>query len=146
MGARVGRLLIYGATVLSLGHHIDHVVRGNHVGWPLTDQVTPFTYSLAVYPFILLGLYLSLRNRAGVWYWMLLSGAGGVFLAATHLGPAAVEPPADIIHAYSNPLIGWVAFSWLLSLVAVLVVLFVYEARLWWAQKRQPPGKPADHG
>lgn len=51
--------LVYGATVLSLGHHLDHVVRGNHTGRPLTDQVTPFTYSLGVYPLILLGLCLS---------------------------------------------------------------------------------------
>jgi hypothetical protein len=50
-----GRSLIYLATVLSLGHHLDHVLRGNHSGWPLSGDVTPFTYSLAVYPLILLG-------------------------------------------------------------------------------------------
>ena len=41
------------ATFMSLGHHLDHVLRGNHVGWPLTEHPTPFTYS--VYPLILLG-------------------------------------------------------------------------------------------
>lgn len=136
MGTRVARSLIYLATVLSLGHHVDHIVRGNHTGWPLTDQVTPFTYSLAVYPFIVLGLYLSLTNKVGPGYWLLLSGPGALFLAATHLGPTAVEPPGDIINAYSTPLIGWLAFAWLLSLIAVLVAMFVYEIRLW-RQKRQ---------
>jgi len=57
--------LIFLATFMSLGHHIDHVIRGNHVGWPLTAEVTPFTYSLVVYPLILLGLYLYASNRVG---------------------------------------------------------------------------------
>lgn len=42
-------------TVFGIGHHVDHIIRGNHVGWPLTPEVTPFTYSLGFYPFIALG-------------------------------------------------------------------------------------------
>ena len=57
--------LIFLAMFMSLGHHIDHVIRGNHVGWLLTEQVTPFTYSLGVYPLILLGLYLYASGRVG---------------------------------------------------------------------------------
>lgn len=37
-------------TVLGIAHHVDHIIRGNHVGWPITAEVNPFTYSLAVYP------------------------------------------------------------------------------------------------
>jgi len=48
--------LIFLAIVMSLGHHIDHVIRGNHVGWILTEHVTPFTYSLGLYQYILPGL------------------------------------------------------------------------------------------
>jgi hypothetical protein len=47
------------ATVFGIGHHIDHVIRGNHVGWPLIEEPTPFTYSLGFYPFIASGLYFS---------------------------------------------------------------------------------------
>ncbi len=43
-------------TFMSLGHHLDHVLRGNHVGWPLTEHPAPFTYSFGVYPLIFLGL------------------------------------------------------------------------------------------
>lgn len=131
MHTRTARLLILLATVLSLGHHADHVIRGNHTGWPVTDEVTPFTYSLAVYPIILLGLYLSMRRRVGAGFWALLSGAGAVFLAAVHLGPGALEPPGDILDAYRSPLLGALAFGWLLALLAVLVALFVHEVRLW---------------
>ena len=128
---RRARLLTYLAAGLSIGHHVDHVIRGNHIGWPLIEQATPFTYSLAVYPLILLGLYLSRAGRAGAGYWLLLSGLGAVFLSIVHFGPAAVEPPDDIIGEYSSPLAGWLAFSWLLALIAALGTLFMHEALVW---------------
>lgn len=46
---RTARTLIYLAVLLSAGHHLDHVLRGAHLAWPLTDQVSPFTISLGVY-------------------------------------------------------------------------------------------------
>jgi len=29
------------STLLGVAHHVDHVVRGNHVGWPVTSHVNP---------------------------------------------------------------------------------------------------------
>lgn len=136
MRTRGAHFLIYLATALSLGHHVDHVIRGNHTGWPLTEQITPFTYSLAVYPLILLGLHLSRSGKVGAGYWLLLSGPGTAFLIAVHLGPTAIEPPGDIIGEYST-LLGWVAFGWLLTLIAVLAATFVYEARQWRRERQQ---------
>ena len=92
--------LIFLAMFMSLGHHIDHVMRGNHVGWPRSAEVTPFTYSLGVYPLILLGVYLFASGRVGPGYWAILSGSGALFVAAIHFSPVAVEPPADIINLY----------------------------------------------
>ena len=128
--------LIALATVLSLGHHLDHVIRGNHVGWPLTAEATPFTYSLGVYPIILLGLALTWSRRAGPGYWALLSGAGAIFVAAIHFGPAAVEPPADIIEVHEPRLVGWLAFAWLVAFVAVLVAHSLYATYRWARQRR----------
>ena len=128
--------LIALATVLSLGHHLDHVIRGNHVGWPLTAGVTPFTYSLGVYPLIALGLALTRSRRVGPGYWALLSGAGAAFVAAIHFGPAAVEPPADIIEVHASRLVGWLAFAWLVAFVAVLVAHSLYAAYRWSRQRR----------
>jgi hypothetical protein len=51
--------VIFTPFFLGVLHHIDHIVRGNHVGWPLIAEVTPFTYSLAVYPLGFIGLYLT---------------------------------------------------------------------------------------
>lgn len=123
--------LIYLATLMSLGHHVDHLIRGNHVGWPVTPEVTPFTYSLGVYPVILLGLLLYQSGRVGPGYWALLSGGGALFLAAIHFGPDAIEPPADIIELYEPRIIGWFAFAWLVGLVVVLAIASLHAARLW---------------
>jgi hypothetical protein len=137
--------LIFLAMIMSLGHHIDHIIRGNHVGWLLTAEGNPFTYSLGIYPLILLGLYLYASGRVGEGYWAILSGSGALFVAAIHFGPAAVEPPADIINLYEPRIFGWLAFSWLVVFVMVLVATCIYELRSWFAQRRvrstSPRGK-----
>jgi hypothetical protein len=51
--------------VMSLGHHLDHLIRGNAVGWPLTEQVNAFTASLVVYPIIATGLLAYRAGRVG---------------------------------------------------------------------------------
>lgn len=131
--------LVFLATLLSLGHHIDHIIRGNHVGWPITADPTPFTYSLGVYPLIVLGLYLYRSKRVGPGYWALLTGSGALFVAAIHFGPAAVEPPAHIINLYESRIIGWLAFAWLVIFVAVLVGNSLYEGYTWFRLRRNRP-------
>jgi heme exporter protein D len=37
---------------------------------------------------------------------------------------------------YDPPILGWLAFGWLVAFVAVLTITSVYETRLW-AQQRQ---------
>ena len=44
--------LILLSSGLGVLHHIDHVLRFDHSGWPFRDIVTPFTYSLLVYPLL----------------------------------------------------------------------------------------------
>ena len=123
------------ATLFSIGHHIDHIVRGNHVGWPLIPQITPFTVSLGFYPVIALGFYLYIRGRVGPGFWAILSLLGVLFVGLLHFGPLAVEPPKDILAAYSNPVTGWLAFGWLLVFLIVLVVTTTYSCRLWLQQR-----------
>lgn len=139
MRSKVSYGLIFLAMLMSLGHHIDHVIRGNHIGWPLTAHPTPFTYSLGVYPLILLGLWLYRSKRVGPGYWMLLSGAGALFVGAIHFGPTAVEPPSDIIGHYEPRIIGWLAFAWLVSFAAVLAANALYEGYAWFRPRRNGP-------
>ena len=123
------------AMLMAAGHHMDHIVRGNQVGWPLTPEVNAFTFSLAIYPAILIGLYLYATERVGPGFWVFLSGGGAIFLMVIHFGPTAVEPPHYIIDLYEPRAIGWLAFGWLLALIGVLVVTSLYEASLWLGQR-----------
>ena len=50
-------------TILGAAHHVDHIIRGNHVGWPITSHVNAFTFSLAIYPLLGFSLYLTLTRR-----------------------------------------------------------------------------------
>ncbi len=60
-------LVMAASTLLGIGHHIDHIIRGNHVGWPITSHVNPFTYSLAIYPLIA-SVCLGSLYAAAAWY------------------------------------------------------------------------------
>ena len=133
---RVLYRLTWLAAAMSLGHHLDHLIRGNAVGWPVTEEVNAFTLSLVVYPIIISGLLLYRAGRVGPGFWALVSGGGAVFVSAVHFGPAAVEPPELILDHYDPPILGWLTFGWLMSFVTVLAITCLYETRLW-AQQRQ---------
>jgi hypothetical protein len=134
--------LTFLAAIMSFGHHVDHVLRSNH-GWPLTDEVNAFTISLVIYPIIVGGLLLYRANRVGPGFWAFISGGGAAFVGAIHFGPGALEPPAMILGRYDPPVIGWIAFSWLVALVVLLAVTCIVEARTWYQQRRAATPRPA---
>lgn len=136
MNNKTAFAFIHLAAVLSAIHHFDHAIRGNHVGWPLSDAVTPFTYSLGIYPLIVVGLLLSHPGKVGAGYWSWLFGTGLLFLVAVHFGPAALEPPRDIVNPHQSPLIGWLAFGELVVFIAVLAAGFVHMTHLWHGERR----------
>lgn len=128
---RVCYLLVLVPTVLGVAHHVDHVVRGNHVGWPLTPEVNPFTYSLAIYPLIAISLYLTLTRRVEARYWAGFFAFSAGMLAYYHISPWAVEPPRDVMDPYANPVVAYLAFGIVLALIASVVVGAVYGTVLW---------------
>ena len=121
---------------MSLLHHVDHAIRGNAIGWPLSPEVNPFTMSLGIYPIIATGLLLYRAGRVGPGFWALVSGGGAAFVSAVHFGPFAVEPPHLIHGGYEEPVLGWLAFAWVVAFAAVLMVTSVYETRLWFGRRR----------
>jgi len=129
---RLFYLFVLVPTVLGAAHHVDHIVRGNHVGWPLTPHVNPFTYSLAIYPLLAISLYLTLTRRADARYWTGFFAFSAAMLAYFHVSPWAVEPPRDVILPYANPLVGYAAFVVLLALIGSVVVGAVYGAVRWY--------------
>ena len=86
-------------------HHVDHVIRGNHVGWPVQPDLNPFTYSLLVYPLVALGLNALTRGRVWAAFWFVYGLAILALVASTHFIPALrVEPMRDIVMPYLDPL------------------------------------------
>ena len=91
-------------TLLTMIHHVDHTVRGNHVGWPVVPLLTPYTASFLVYPVVLPGLYFTYRRRLGPRFWIALATVSLLFLIFVHFSPSAKsEHIADIYFPYADP-------------------------------------------
>ena len=108
-------------TVFGIFHHLDHVVRGNHSGWPFQEAVTPFTFSLLIYALLLPGLYLTWRGRLMAGYWLLTAVVLFAVVTLAHFVGAQREAPIrDIYAVYASPVWGLLA---LVDLAAIYVSL-----------------------
>jgi hypothetical protein len=116
-----------GTTLFALMHHTDHVVRGNHSGWPFEDAVTPFTFSLLIYALLLPGIYLMMKGRMMAGYWLFTAVVGLALVVWVHFIPTGdYEAPIEDIYAvYSSPLAGLFALVVLTGLVLSLVTLVI---------------------
>jgi Zn-dependent membrane protease YugP len=119
-------LLVAAASVTIFGffHHVDHVVRGNHSGWPFQEELTPFTFSLLIYALLLPGLYLTRRGRLMAGYWLFTAAVLLALVTSVHfVGKAREAPIRDINAVYDSPAVGFLAVADLTVLIASLVVL-----------------------
>ena len=117
-------------TVLAALHHVDHVVRGNHSGWPSQEAVTPFTFSLLIYALLLPGIYMNLRGRVAGRWWLFVALFGLALVFSVHFVGAEREAPVrDIYSVYSSPVWGVLALVVLYGLVLGLVALVVTAFR-----------------
>jgi hypothetical protein len=124
--------------ILGLLHHIDHVLRWDHSGWPFRSDVSPFTFSLLVYP-ILIPLFF---RGVSTTYRIAALTMVFLFVQSAHI---FLETPSDQFHTWADgvshfersygmpnvlhvqsPLLGAVAvtISLLLS-IAILVALMI---------------------
>lgn len=85
------RKLLLLVTLVSVIHHLDHILRVDHSGWPFVAQVSPFTYSLLAYPILVSVLVV----RRGSWY--RVGSLLVLFLFAT-LAHIFFEPLGDKYH------------------------------------------------
>ena len=82
------------AASLALVHHVDHVLRVDHSGWPFLPEVTPFTFSLIIYP-VFLSVFLT-RSRP----WYRVAGTALLF-AFSVFAHAFLETPRDQYHTWA---------------------------------------------
>jgi hypothetical protein len=125
-------LLILGMVVTGCGilHHVDHVVRGNHSGWPFREAVTPFTFSLLIYALLLPGIYMNLRGRVAAGWWLFVALVGLALVFSVHFVGAEREAPVrDIYAVYGSPVWGVLALVVLFGLLVGLAALAVTAFR-----------------
>ncbi len=135
---RGGYRFVVAITVLSVTHHVDHVLR-DVVGWPFGPDVNAFTASLGVYPVIACGLLLSRHGHAGPIFWALLAGGAAFFLVVVHVGPVAGDAVDDIPAQYDSAIADVSALVILSSLVLMLLAHATYEvSRLSRTQQHRP--------
>ncbi len=120
-----------GVTIFGILHHVDHVVRGNHSGWPFQEPVTPFTFSLVIYVLLLPGLYLTAKGRLMAGYWLFTAVVGLALVVWVHFIPSRdyEAPIADIYAVYGSPLAGVFALVVLAGLATSLAILAIAALR-----------------
>jgi hypothetical protein len=110
-------------------HHLEHVLR-DAVGWPLSPDITPFTFSLLIYVFVLPGVYLTYRGRLWAGYWLALALVGLALVVPVHVGPVADDSVGHLQRVYAHPLAFLVALAILVGLVVSLLVLALTALRV----------------
>ena len=129
---RLRRWLLIAATVptvFGILHHLEHVLR-DAVGWPLSPDITPFTFSLLIYVFVLPGVYLTYRGRLWAGYWLALALVGLALVVLVHVGPVADDSVGHLQRVYAHPLAFVVALAILVGLVVSLLVLALTALRV----------------
>ncbi len=89
--------LVLVAIPLGLLHHADHVGRADHSSWPFRPEVGPFTFTLLIYPVLVL-VFVARRG-----HWSRAVGLGLVALF-TLLAHTLIEPPQQIYGTWANNL------------------------------------------
>jgi hypothetical protein len=112
--------------VLSLGHDIDHIIRGD-----IRLQLLPAVIFLAKYAFLGLALFFYLRNRIGPLFWAVTAGFGVALGWLAHFSPFTDQTPQYIFRAYASPVAGPLAVALLTALMLALIVTAIYAEYLW---------------
>ena len=112
--------LALATAALGVLHHIDHVLRVDHSGWPFRSDVTPFTYSLLVY--VIIAAVLIARG------WPRLRiGSSAVLALFPTVAHIFLETPADQYVTWAaRPEINWLGVSSpILGGVSVLITVLL---------------------
>lgn len=133
-GTKYRRALLAAATittVFAVLHHADHVIRGNHSGWPFVAEVTPFTFSLLIYALILPGIYLTANGRSIPGYHLFIALVGLALVGFVHFVPTGEHeaPIRDIYMVYDSPAVGLLALVVLAGLIIGITTLATVALR-----------------
>jgi hypothetical protein len=120
--------------VLTLGHDVDHIFRGD-IPWPLTSG--PLLLIFIQFAFLGLALFFYLKNKIGPLFWAIAAGIGVALVWLAHFSPFTDQTPQYIYHAYATPAAGALAVAWLVALMLALITIAIFAEYLW---ARRIPG------
>ncbi len=124
-------ILVVLLIVLTLGHDIDHIFRGD-IPWPLTSgPLLPKAILFMQFAFLGLALFFYLKNKIGPLVWAIAAGIGVALAWLAHFSPFTDQTPQYIYHAYATPAAGLLAVAWLVALMLVLIITAIYAEYLW---------------
>jgi hypothetical protein len=117
--------------VLSLGHDVDHIFRGD-IPWPLSSgPLLPKSIIVVKYALLGLALFFYLKNKIGPLFWAIAAGIGVALGWLAHFSPFTDQTPQYIYHAYATPAAGWLAVASLVALMLDLIITAIYAEYLW---------------
>ena len=117
--------------VLTLGHDVDHMFRGD-IPWPLASgPLLPKAILFIQFAFLGLALSFYLRNKIGPLFWALAAGIGVTLAWLAHFSPFTDQTPQYIYRDYQTPAAGALAVAWLVALMLVLITIAIYAEYLW---------------
>jgi fluoride ion exporter CrcB/FEX len=123
--------LVAAIIVLSMGHDIDHAIRGDF-HFQLSGKAIPVIAAVvAKYAIFGFGLYLYFRGKVGPLFWAILAGIGVVLGTLAHFSPFSDQTPRAIYRAYEMPAAGMVAVTVLALLMLALIATAVYSQYPW---------------
>jgi amino acid transporter len=86
---------------LSLGHDIDHFVRGDF-RWSLAGPAPVLAVLLTKYATLGFGLYVYLKNKVGPLFWAIVAGISVALAWLAHFSPFSEQTPQSIYRAYAT--------------------------------------------
>lgn len=90
---------------LAVLHHLDHVLRVDHAGWPSRSEVTPLTYSLLLY------VILAALLRARGWPRTRIALSAVLALTPTAAHIVFESPARQYVTWAARPEINWLGVS-----------------------------------
>ena len=127
------RMILPAAVTLAFvaSHHLDHAFRRVHIGWPLTEQVNPFTFSLILYPLLLGGIFLTMRGWAWAGYWVPVATFALTLVTFVHFRPSPGAESLDQVYGpWNNPILGGIAVAIVFALEFGLIWLLITAVRV----------------
>jgi hypothetical protein len=122
--------LVMATLSLSVGHTLDHAIRGDFDPSKNPDAYSSILVTAIIYLVAGVGILLYQRRKIGPGAWLVVGAVGLLLAIVAHLLPSTAQPLSYIFAAYTAPVAGGMAVGVFLLLFAALLFTTIYAAFL----------------